>query len=90
MFRIISLVSEKSDIVFDLDDHRFVIETKIEKETATLSSRALAQAFRYANKLGTSDVIVLIYSEKLFTLLRKMLKKKRRYRKVLREHFYIA
>ena len=54
-----------SDIVFDISNSRFVVETKIGNQSAVLSSQALAQAFRYANKLGTSDIIVLIYSEEL-------------------------
>lgn len=54
-----------SDVVFRLNEQKFVVETKLGKETTTLSTKAVAQAFRYANKLGTSDVIILIYPDSL-------------------------
>lgn len=54
-----------SDVVFSLNDQKFVVETKLEKESASLTTNAIAQAFRYASKLGTSDIIVLIYPESL-------------------------
>ena len=57
--------SGASDVVFALNDQKFVIETKLDKLTSKLSTKALAQAFRYAHKLNTSDVLVLVYPENL-------------------------
>jgi len=54
-----------SDIVFTYGKDKFVIEVKLEKDTPTLSTKAIAQAFRYASKLDTSNVLVLIYPETL-------------------------
>lgn len=54
-----------SDVVFTLDDQKFVVEVKLEKLSTILSTSAIAQAFRYGKKLGTSNVIVLLYPEEL-------------------------
>jgi len=48
-----------SDVVFTLNDQKFVIEVKLAKPSTTLSVEALSQAFQYARKLGTHNIIVL-------------------------------
>ena len=50
------------DILFKVDDLSFVIEVKIGKPEVGL--KAVAQASDYARKLGTQNIVILIYPEK--------------------------
>lgn len=52
-----------SDLLFTLQNKRFVVEAKIGKPTTTLSLRTMAQAARYARQYGTQNYIVLIFPE---------------------------
>jgi len=50
------------DILFKVEDLSFVIEVKIGKPEIGL--KAVAQASDYARKLGTQNIVILIYPEK--------------------------
>lgn len=50
------------DILFKVDNVSFVIEVKIGKPEVGL--KAVAQASDYARKLGTQNIVILIYPEK--------------------------
>lgn len=50
------------DILFKVEDISFVIEVKIGKPAIGL--KAVAQASDYARKLGTQNIVILIYPEK--------------------------
>jgi len=50
------------DIYFKINDSRFVVEVKIGKPETGL--KAIAQAYDYAKKLATENIIILIYPEK--------------------------
>lgn len=50
------------DILFKVDTVSFVVEVKIGK--AEIGLKAVAQASDYAKKLGTQNIVILIYPEK--------------------------
>ena len=56
------VVKKHPDILFQVDSLSFVIEVKIGK--LEIGLKAVAQASDYARKLGTSNIIILIYPEK--------------------------
>jgi len=56
------VVKKHPDILFQADSISFVIEIKIGKPEVGL--QAVAQASDYARKLGTQNIIILIYPEK--------------------------
>jgi len=56
------VVKKHPDILFQVDSLSFVIEVKIGKPEIGL--KAVAQASDYAKKLGTQNIIILIYPEK--------------------------
>jgi len=56
-------VAEKQpDTLFQIDSLSFVIEVKIGKPEIGL--KAIGQASDYAKKLGTQNIIILVYPEK--------------------------
>lgn len=57
-----SITKKHPDILFEYDSTSFVIEVKIGTEKVGLS--AVAQAFEYARRLKTQNIIILIYPEK--------------------------
>lgn len=52
-----------SDLLIKIKNERFVVEVKIGKPSTTLSLKAMAQAGMYARKYGTTNFMVLIFSE---------------------------
>lgn len=56
------ILKRHPDIIFQLNSLSFVIEIKIGKPETGL--KAIAQAFDYARKLGTQNIIILIYPQK--------------------------
>ncbi|OYT38158.1 hypothetical protein B6U82_00445, partial [Candidatus Pacearchaeota archaeon ex4484_31] len=56
------IVKKHPDIFFQVDSLSFVIEVKIGKLEVGL--KAVAQASDYARRLGTQNIIILIYPEK--------------------------
>ncbi|GIU71840.1 MAG: hypothetical protein KatS3mg003_1319 [Candidatus Nitrosocaldaceae archaeon] len=57
-----SLSKKQPDILFSTDSIKFVVEVKIGKPDIGL--KATAQAYDYANRWNTRNVVVLIYPEK--------------------------
>lgn len=58
----VKLAKKSPDILFYLNSISFVIEVKIGKPEIGL--KAAAQAYDYANKLNTNNIIILIYPER--------------------------
>ncbi|MEO8398789.1 MAG: N-6 DNA methylase, partial [Ignavibacteriaceae bacterium] len=58
-----TISGSRPDILFKYEENSFVIEVKI--GTTVLSATATAQAFKYANKLNTNNIIVLIFPEEI-------------------------
>lgn len=52
-----------SDLLIKIKNESFVVEVKIGKPSTTLSLKAMAQAGMYARKYGTTNFMVLIFSE---------------------------
>lgn len=60
-----TIVTKKEpDILFKLNDISFVIEVKLDKVERVLTE-AVGQAYDYGRRLGTTNVIVLVYPERL-------------------------
>ena len=59
----VTVGEREPDILFKLDDASFVIEVKIGK-VETILTKAVGQAYDYARRLNTKNVIILIYPEK--------------------------
>ncbi len=55
----------RPDILFSYAGQKFVVEVKIDEIKVELTSNAVSQAWRYAEKLGTTNVIVLVYPKNL-------------------------
>jgi len=58
-----SVIEKEPDILFKINDISFVIEIKLGKVEKILTS-AVGQAYDYGRRLGTNNVILLIYPEK--------------------------
>lgn len=56
------VVTKHPDILFKVNSVSFVVEVKIDKPDVGL--KAVAQASDYAKKLGTENIVILIYPEK--------------------------
>jgi tRNA1(Val) A37 N6-methylase TrmN6 len=59
----VTVGEREPDILFKLDDASFVIEVKIGK-VETILTKAVGQAYDYARRLNTKNVIILIYPER--------------------------
>lgn len=55
--------SKETDVLFKIDSETFVIEVKIGDVKNNL--KATAQAYDYAKRLGTNNIIILFYPERL-------------------------
>lgn len=57
------VTTKHPDIIFRYGSISFVVEIKIGKPV--VGSKAVAQAYDYATKLGTNNIIILIYPEEI-------------------------
>lgn len=59
----VTITRKEPDVLFKINDISFVIEVKLGKVESVLT-QAVGQAYDYGKRLGTNNVIILIYPEK--------------------------